>query len=205
MIQNKNGKPIKTIGLTGSIASGKTLITDYLRSKGAFVICADEVSREVVLPGKPGFKAIVKAFGGEYLLDDGSLDRKKLASRVFHDSAALEKLGRILHPVIKQAVLEGLRDAAVKTAIISAPLLIEAGWQDWMDEVWLVVADDGLRLDRIMKRDGLSKEEAAARMQAQMPQSEKKAYADVIIENSGELGYTLKQVNVLWEKANIKG
>lgn len=204
MIQNKYGTPIKIIGLTGSIASGKTLITDYLRSKGAFVLCADEVSREVVLPGKPGYKAIIKEFGKAYLRGDGSLDRKKLADRVFSDHTALEKLNQTLHPIIKQAVMERLADATVKTAVISAPLLIEAGWQGWMDEVWLVVAADGLRLERLMKRDGLSKEEAYARMKAQMPQAEKKTYADAIIENSGDTGETLNIVSELWEKAGIK-
>lgn len=205
MIQNKDGQTIRIIGLTGSIASGKTQVTDFLRKKGAYVICADELSREVVLPGQAGHRSIIQAFGKEYLNMDGSLDRRKLADRVFHDSEALKELNLILHPIIKQAVMEKLKTCHERTAIISAPLLIEAGWTDWMDEVWLVEAEDEQRLQRLMTRDKLSKQDAEARMQTQMSQEEKKKYAHIIIDNSGRLEDTLIYVAKLWAKTNHQG
>ncbi len=194
---------MKVIGLTGSIASGKTQVTDLLRSKGAFVICADELSREAVLPGMEGYRSIVETFGREFLNADGTLDRRKLAGHVFHDDAARTKLEQILHPIIKKAVIEKLTASGERIAVVSAPLLIEAGWGDWMDELWLVVAEDGQRLQRLMKRDGLSEKDAKARMKAQMPQEEKKKHAHVLIDNSGRIEDTLNLADRLWKRINL--
>jgi len=181
---------MKRIGITGGIGSGKSAATDYLRGKGYAVIDADEVAREAAVPGEPAMIRLSKEIGGEVFREDGTLDRQELARIIFSNPIALMTVNEIFHGDIKSRLeshvneREKLGDSIV---FISAPLLFETE-ADWMaDESWLVTADDEKRLIRVMDRDGLSAEDVRARMDSQMPEEEKRARADVVIENNGTL------------------
>jgi len=181
---------MKRIGITGGIGSGKSAATDYLRGKGYAVIDADEVAREAAVPGEPAMIRLSKEIGGEVFREDGTLDRQELARIIFSNPIALMTVNEILHKDIKGRIeahaneREKLGDSIV---FISAPLLFETGADRMADESWLVTADDEKRLKRVMDRDGLSAEEVRARMDSQMPEDEKRARADAVIENNGTL------------------
>ncbi len=179
------------IGLTGGIAAGKSLVSSTLMELGAEVLDADAISREVVQPGTPGLKSIIDEFGSGIVNADGTLNRAALGSIVFGSPVLLERLNGILHPAIKEEMLcramyiEQKRPGSM--VVFDVPLLIECGWQNVADEVWLVTAPLEERLRRIALRDGLLREQAIKRIQAQMPDEEKAKYADVIINNSGSM------------------
>lgn len=176
------------IGLTGSMAAGKSTAACHLAKLGAYVADADRAARQVVLPGTAGLRALAARFGPGVLRPDGALDRPALAAIAFGDTAALLDLNAITHPRIRtllEAELAEARALGAQAAVLDAALLLEAGWQDLCDEVWLVTAPEEARLNRAMARDGLSRKAAQARMDAQMPDKEKRALADVILENGG--------------------
>ena len=145
------------IGLTGGIAAGKSMVSELLAKLGAWILDADAISREVVEPGTEGLKAVAAEFGEKVLLPDGTLDRKALGAEVFGDAKKLERLNGILHPIIKAEMLK--RAAEIEEqhpediVIFDVPLLIESGWQDVADEVWLVSAPIEQRIRRIAMRD----------------------------------------------------
>jgi len=189
------------IGLTGNIGSGKSTVGRYLESLGAIVIDADQVAREVVQPGTPALVEIARVFGPGVLDSKGALDRKKMGSIVFTNPKAREKLNEITHPRIVEAIeneklklynLPGSRD---RLLVIDAPLLIEVGLHKGVDEIWAVKVDDQKQVERLIERDGLSDEEARARIAAQMPQAEKLKYARRVIDNSGSPEETRRQVD----------
>ena len=179
------------IGLTGGIAAGKSLVSGMLVSLGAWILDADAISREVVEPGTEGLKAVVKEFGEGMLTPDGTLNRRALGAAVFGDEAKLKRLNGILHPMIKAEMLRRAAEIEEKhpedMVVFDVPLLIECGWQDVAEEVWLVSAPIGERIRRIALRDGLSEEQAMERISAQMTDEEKAKYADVIIDNGGSI------------------
>lgn len=192
------------IGLTGGIASGKTMAADRLRELGAAVIDADELARSAVRPGSEGLRRIACELGDEMLLRDGSLNRKKLAELVFADDTARQRLNGILHPIIRDEMLraaEAAEKAGSRVIVLDVPLLIESGWQDMADEVWLVTAPMEQRIDRIAARDGFDRQKAMARIAAQMSDEEKKPYADEIIENGGSLAELYRQTDGLYKRA----
>ena len=188
---------VKKIGITGGIGSGKSEATAILREMGFNVIDADEVAREAAMPGEPAMLRLREEFGDGVFLDDGSLDRKALANLMFHDPDILATVNGIFHSDIiarmEKAAGEVAGDTdeaasdADKLIFISAPLLFETGMRWMVDETWLVAADEDVRLRRTMERDGLSEEAARARMRNQMPEDEKRALADRVIENNGTL------------------
>jgi dephospho-CoA kinase len=181
---------MRVIGLTGGIASGKSTVAKIITDYGIPVIDADQLSRDAVLPGTATLSRIVEIFGSSVLHDNGSLDRKALAETIFSDSAARRTLESILHPAIKklaQERLEALRCGGKPVAFYMAPLLIEAGAVDRVDEVWVVYIDRETQLERIVKRDAISREDAEKRLAAQMPMNEKTAFGRVVIDNSGDL------------------
>lgn len=195
---------MKVIGITGGIGSGKSMITAALREKGYPVIDADQVSRELVEPGSPGLAAIVEGFGPEYLDESGCLDRKKMGARVFSDPHALEILNGILHPLLRRSLKERAealagREETVKKGFlfIDAAILIEAGMADLVEEIWLVYADPEVQIARIQERDGFTREEALARIRAQMPLEEKKKRAHRVLDNNGSREKTLEQLEEL--------
>ncbi|MFZ5641627.1 MAG: dephospho-CoA kinase [Bacillota bacterium] len=192
------------IGLTGNIASGKSTVSEILQSLGAAIIDADKVAREIVEPGTPGLDKIAACFGREVLRPDGTLDREKLGRRVFNDPAELDRLNTITHPLILENIRAKLdkleRSGDIKAAVIDAPLLIETGLHQTVDELWVVTVDPAIQIKRVTERDNLSREEAAARIASQMPQEEKARLADVVIDNSGTPGELRAAVENLWRR-----
>lgn len=187
---------MKIIGITGGIASGKSTISDYLTQKGFTVIDGDKLSRVICEPNEPGWKAIFDGFGTQYFRSDGTLDRKKLGSYVFSDEKALDKLNSIIHPLIINKTLEIIGEHKnEKLVFVDGALLIESGLYKHCDELLLVTADDDIRLERIIKRDKVSIDEAEKRMTAQMSEDEKKKYATHIIDNSLSRENTFIQVD----------
>lgn len=194
---------MRIIGLTGGIASGKSSVARLLERLGAAVIDADQLARDAVLPGTPAHAAIVAEFGENILLDDGTLDREALGTTVFRDPEARRRLEAIVHPAIRRLAevrLQQLRDKGVEIAVYMAPLLIEAGAVERVDEVWVVYLDRTNQLERLMKRDRLSEEDAVRRIESQMPLDVKRLYGKVVIDNNGVWESTERQVMDIWAK-----
>ncbi len=182
---------MRVIGLTGGIASGKSTVARMLAERGIPVIDADQLARDAVEPGRPALDAIVALCGATVLQGDGTLDRKELGGRVFADPGLRRRLEAILHPAIKALAEERLAELRRKgeaVAVYMAPLLIEAGAIDRVDELWVVYVDRETQITRAMERDGISREEAGQRLAAQMPMDEKRAHGRVVIDNCGTLG-----------------
>jgi dephospho-CoA kinase len=190
---------MRVIGLTGGIASGKSAVSEILRSLGGSIIDADCVSRAVVRPNEAGARAVREAFGDAYFTD-GELNRKKLAALVFNDAEQLKKLNQTLHPIIREAIQKEVSSIKKSAAcappfvVIDAALLIESGIDQDVDEVWVVHTPKSIRISRVMRRDGLSEQEACARMNAQMEDEERLAKADVVIDNTQDFEHLKAQV-----------
>lgn len=180
---------VPVVGLTGGIASGKSTVARLFAEREVPVIDADQLAREVVAPGSEGLGAIVEAFGDGVLLADGSLDRKAVASRVFHDPALRKTLELITHPRIARLSAERLSAvaASVPYAMYEAPLLVESGAHRGLAALVVVALDPGVQVERVMGRDGLSRVEAENRLRAQYPLEKKLEVADFVIDNGGEL------------------
>ena len=195
---------MKVIGLTGGIATGKSTVSRMLAAAGAHVVDADQLAREVVEPGQPAWEAIVEHFGRGILLADRRIDRERLGDMVFHDPAKKALLDRIVHPAVFDAMARRLarleKEDPGGVAILDIPLLFETGKERGLDEVVLVYAPEAVQRERLMRRNGLSFEAAEARINAQMPIEEKRRRAAVVIDNSGDLEATRKQVERLWHR-----
>lgn len=187
------------LGLTGSVGSGKSTVADMLRVTGqAEIIDADAIVHELQQPGQACLKQIADEFGKEILLPDGSLDRGKLAGIVFENPERLERLNAIIHPLVWQTMQE--RVAAFSghpLVVLMVPLLYEIGADKMCGKVIVVTVSEAERERRLMKRDGLTRQQIDRRLDAQMPQKEKETRADFVIDNSGTPQETLKQVNSL--------
>lgn len=186
------------IGLTGGIGSGKSTVSALLAARGAVVIDADRLAREVVEPGTPGLAAVVEAFGESVLQDDGTLDRPALAAIVFADPEARRRLDGIVHPLVRSRSAE-LAAAAPEDAVVvhDVPLLVETGRTAGYDLVLVVQADPQARVQRLAHR-GLSEAEARARMAAQADDEQRRAVADVVLDNSGTESELADQVAEFW-------
>ena len=194
---------IRVVGLTGGIATGKSSVARFLMEKGAVVIDADELSRVAVRPGSPALGRIVAEFGSDMLLPDGNLDRKRMRSTIFENDEKRHLLERIIHPEIKRLAEEGIAAADAdgqRIVFFMAPLLIETGGTDRVDEVWVVTASPEVQLQRVMNRDGISGSEARKIIESQMPLTEKEHYGRVVIDNSGTPEQTRQLVDAIWEK-----
>lgn len=185
------------VGLTGGIACGKSTVSRMLAARGAAIVDADRIAREVVEPGAPALLDIRDAFGAEVLNADGTLDRGRLGSIVFADEASRRKLESILHPRIRSEIHRRMDDWTERDPgrliVADIPLLYESGQYEF-PEVIVVYIPMELQLERLMKRDGLSFADAQRRLQAQLPIEEKRERADVVIDNSGTLEETERQV-----------
>ncbi|MGX4686123.1 dephospho-CoA kinase [Vagococcus sp. JNUCC 83] len=191
------------LGLTGGIASGKSTISDYFKAKNIPVIDADLVAREVVEPGTKGLEQIVQDFGQSILLADGTLNRKKLGSMIFEDSKKRERLNAILSGAIRQNILDKiseLKKLQRPLIVLDIPLLYEGGYQELVNSVMVCYVPKEIQLSRLMKRDKLTKQEAMKRIDSQMTLEEKNKLADVVIDNSGRIDDTLKQVQTWLEQ-----
>lgn len=174
------------VGLTGGIASGKSTVSRLFREAGAFVIDADEIAHAVIRKGAPAYAGVVEAFGAVILDKKGEIDRKRLGEIVFNDARRRERLNQLVHPhVYAQAEKEKTAIAAAHpeaVILFDVPLLIETGSHREMDLVIVVYVDRATQIDRLIKRDGLTREEAERRIDAQMPLDEKRRFADEIID-----------------------
>jgi dephospho-CoA kinase len=190
------------VGLTGGLGSGKSTVAALLGEHGAVIIDADVVAREVVRAGTPGFAAVVARFGPDVVGRDGELDRAALARIVFADGAALDELNAIVHPLVGSRSAE-LAAAVPPGAVVvhDIPLLAENGLADRFDTVVVVEADREIRLARLAER-GLTRAEAEARMAAQATDEQRRAIADEIVRNDGDLDSLARQVDRLWDRLN---
>lgn len=193
-----------TIALTGGIASGKTTISNRLRELGAFIIDADEVAREIVQPGTPTLRAIVERFGEGVLEADGTLNRKALAEIVFNDDDALAALNDITHPEIRRVTnerIDRIRAEEPDTIFVhDIPLLAENRSNFDYDEIWVADAPASVRLERLMETRAMSREEAQARIDAQVSDEQRRVIADVVIDTTRPLAETLDQVDELYAR-----
>ncbi|WP_142025843.1 dephospho-CoA kinase [Blastococcus colisei] len=186
------------IGLTGGIGSGKSTVSALLAARGAVIVDADRIAREVLEPGTPGLAAVAEAFGDDVLAADGALDRTALAAVVFTDADARKRLDGIVHPLVRARATE-LAGAAPPDAVVvhDVPLLVETGQAPSYDLVLVVEADPAVRVARLVQR-GLTAEDARARMAAQASDEERQAVADVVLDNSGTREQLEEQVDRFW-------
>jgi len=192
---------IRVIGLTGGVATGKSSVARFFLSKGAPVIDADQLAREAVEPGSRGLAEVAAVFGTGVLAPDGRLDRKRLGELVFSDSARRSQLEAILHPEIKRLAEERIASVAKtgqRVVFYMAPLLIEAGVTDRVDEVWVVTVRPEVQLERLVQRDGISREQAQRMIDSQMPLAEKERYGRIVIDNSGTPEETGRRLAEIW-------
>jgi len=190
------------IGVTGGIASGKSLVASILESLGAFVVDADEVYHGLIEPGMPLFDAIVARWG-DTVLEGGHLDRKRLGAIVFREPDERKYLEEITHPAIIKAMEERFGTAGTEHQVLVAPLLLEAGQRHLVDQVWLVVVDSEIRISRLMARENIPREDALKRIASQMPDEEKLRQASEVIDNNGTPEETAGQVKRLWERIEV--
>ena len=194
----------KIIGITGGIASGKSTVTNFLRQKGFQVVDADALVHQLQKPGGRLFKALVQHFGQEIILENGELNRPLLASLIFSNTEEREWSKQIQGEIIREE-LARLRDQLAQTEEIffmDIPLLFEQDYSAWFDETWLVYVEPDVQMDRLMKRDQLSKDLAISRLSAQWSLEEKKGLASQVIDNNGSQDQLLAQVNSLLERSN---
>jgi dephospho-CoA kinase len=186
------------IGLTGGIGSGKSTVSRLLAARGAVIVDADRIAREVVEPGTPGLAAVADAFGEQVLTAEGALDRPALAAVVFADAQARARLDGIVHPLVRARATE-LERAAPEGAVVvhDVPLLVETGQAATYDLVLVVEADPELRVARLVER-GLTESDARARIAAQATDGQRRAVADVVLDNSGTPAELEAQVDRFW-------
>lgn len=195
---------MKIIGLTGGIGTGKSTVSAYLKEKGCVILDADKMSRQLTAPGGAALPEIRKTFGDEVFFEDGTLNRKKLGSIVFNDKEKLKSLEKLTTEKVVEQTVDGLvrlRKADYSgIVIIDAPLLFECNMQELAQESWLVTTDLEVRIERIMKRDGLDRQSILDRINNQMSDDEKRAIADYVIDNSGSLENLYRQIEHLIER-----
>ena len=197
----------RLIGLTGGIATGKTSVAAMLAARGAVVVDADLLAREVVEPGSEGLAAVAAEFGAGVLTSDGGLDRQALGALVFADADRRRRLEAITHPRIRSLMAERILAALGTDAILvvaDIPLLYETGRPQDFDGVLVAFTDAETQLRRLRRRDGLDAAEAARRLAAQLPIEEKRRRSTWWIDNSGDLSATADQVDAWW-RANVAG
>ena len=192
------------LGVTGGVATGKTVVAEMFEGLGARTIDFDVLSRLVVEPGKHAWKEIVDHFGEDVLLEDKTLDRRKLAEIVFQDEEKRKKLESLIHPKVGEEFLRRVAEYASEdpNAIVQAvvPLLFEVNMQSPFDKVLLVYAPEETQINRLMKRDGISRDMAVIVLSSQWPIEKKRDHADFIVDNSASLDHTRQQVGEIWEK-----
>ncbi len=192
------------IGLTGTIGSGKSTVSEHLKKLGALVLDADIISRQVVEPGTEGLKQIIASFGGSITNPDGTLNRKAMAKLVFADKEKRLLLNSIIHPAVLNTLEDKtaaeIRNNPNRVVVWDVPLLIEVGWNEFVDSVWLVTAPENVRIERIIRRDNCTAEQAEMRIRAQMSEDEKLKYSNEVIDNSSTLEKLYAQIDELYKR-----
>ena len=191
------------VGLTGGVASGKSVVSQVWKEEGAYLIDADRIAREVVKPRTPAWKALVKAFGKEILQEDGSIHRKKLATRVFSNPVERELLNRILHPRIKKEIdrrIKGIGQKGPKAiVVIDAALLVETGYYRDVDKVVVVTSTKKQQIERLRRREQMAQEMARGIVDSQISGEERIKVADIIIRNEGSRKKTERKAKEVFE------
>lgn len=188
------------IGITGGIASGKSTVSLYLQELGFTIVDADLASRAVVEPGEEAYHQVVEAFGEDILLTDGNIDRVMLGSIIFNDQEKRLLLNGIVHPAVRnwmRVKTEAALASGEETVFMDIPLLFESKLTFMVDKTLLIYVDEQVQLERLMNRNGLSETEALARINSQMPLADKKALADAVIDNNGDINETKRQVKAI--------
>ena len=194
--------------MTGNIGSGKSTVAAMLREAGIPVLDADRISKEVTAPGGRAYEAVVRAFGREIVRGDGSIDRKRLGEIVFADPASRDRLEKITHPAILEAMKEaiaGMEREGHRVAVVEATLIHESGKKGLFEAVISVTCDRETSISRLAARDGMSRGQAEARLRAQMDADRKAGASEYVIDNSGTLDATRRQVAALTETMLGKG
>ena len=192
----------KIIGLTGGIASGKSTVTSYLIEKGYAVIDADRVVHDLQAQGGELYQALVEHFGTEILLDTGDLNRPALAERIFSSQNEIAWSNQVQGEMIRKALARE-RDRLAETEdlfFMDIPLLIEQGYLDWFDQVWLVYVTEDTQLERLMERNALTEDQVRDRLAAQMSLEEKKALVDLVIDNNSKRDHLYQQIDRVLEQ-----
>lgn len=195
------------IGLTGSIASGKSTVSNMLKEKGYPIVDADEIARLVVKPGNPTLLEIQQQFGSEFIREDGSLNRERLGEWIFTHPAEREKLNGIIHPAIRKEMIrqkEKWITEGASTIIMDIPLLFESKLESFVEKILVVSVTPEVQLRRLMERNVLSEEEAKKRILSQIPVADKEKRADAVIHNNSTIEETKCQLNALIEEWKIR-
>ena len=188
---------VRIIGLTGGIASGKSTVTSYLKEKGYTVIDADRVVHDLQAQGGELYQALVEHFGTEILLDTGDLNRPALAERIFSSQNEIAWSNQVQGEMIRKALARE-RDRLAETEdlfFMDIPLLIEQGYLDWFDQVWLVYVTEDTQLERLMERNALTEDQVRDRLAAQMSLDEKKALVDLVLDNNSKRDHLYQQID----------
>jgi dephospho-CoA kinase len=194
------------IGVTGNLGSGKSAVCRILAKLGAIIIDADELAHESYKPHSQAWQELINSFGKDIVKADEEIDRQKLGQIVFSHPDALARLNQIVHPRtygMAQEKIEDYRRQGAKAIVVEAALLIEAGWTDLVDKVWLVVTPEDVAIQRLSQHKGMSESQILARLRAQMPAEEKMKYAAEVIYNDGDLNQLETKVTELWHKPGI--
>ena len=187
------------VGLTGGIGAGKSTVADLFSQKGAVVIRSDELARQVIEPQTPGFQQVIDRFGKDFVNSEGYIDRAKLAQTVFQDDAALKDLENIVHPLVRSKTNQIIDQHTSETIIVNEiPLLLEKKMESLFDFLVIVISSEKNRLERLSQR-GLTAEQASARMSKQVSDDERKAAADFLIVNDGNLDQLEVDVEKIWQ------
>ncbi|MCR5499606.1 MAG: dephospho-CoA kinase [Acetatifactor sp.] len=191
---------MKFIGITGGVGAGKSAILTYIREHyPCEIYLADEVAHEVKKPGTACFRKLVQILGKDVLNEDGDIDKKRMADKIFADETLLLKINAIVHPAVKEYLLKKLEKArkkgTVKLFFVEAALLIECGYKELVDEMWYIYAKKSVRKERLMQDRGYSEEKVRQIMAAQLTEKEFRAGSDFVIDNSGELEKAYRQID----------
>jgi dephospho-CoA kinase len=187
------------VGLTGGIGAGKSTVADLFSKRGAVVIRSDELARQVVEPQTPGFKQVTSRFGNEIINDEGNIDRAKLAQVVFNDDVALKDLENIVHPLVRERTNQLMSEQTSETIIVNEiPLLLEKKMESLFDFLVIVISSEKNRLERLSQK-GVSEDQAKARMAKQVNDQDRKAAADFLIVNDGNLDQLEADVQKIWQ------
>lgn len=194
---------MRTIGLTGGIGSGKSTVAQQLQKLGAVVVDSDRAAHETYRPHSAGWHKLVAAFGPDLLLPSGEIDRKRLGTIVFADTAALAKLNAIVHPLVRESLEQTIQEhrrKGTRVLVVEVPLLYETGFEKLVDEVWVTCVPEEVAVRRLAGRNGLTEEAARSRIKAQLASEERERRADVVIDTDVDLKQLERNVQALWDQ-----
>lgn len=196
------------IGLTGGIATGKSTVASLLVERGALLVDADQVARDVVMPGEPALEAVASMFGQAVLHTDGTLNRPALGKIVFQNQASLAQLEGILHPAIRARMQQQIEQYTLEypeqLVVADVPLLYETNQQSLYEGIMVVYVPEKVQLERLMQRNSLPQDEAVRRINLQMDIEDKKRRAEWVIDNSGTLEETMRQIDAFWKSQGLR-